>query len=195
MGIALVVAMSREGVIGREGQLPWRLPRDLKRFREVTWGKPIVMGRKTFESLGRPLPGRTNIVLTRQPDYKAEGALVSNTSEAALKAAELAPGGSEIMVIGGADLFRLFLPQAELLHLTLVEAPVQGDTHFPGDPLQSGEWEVIHQEPWPPDDRNLLAATYFILRRRGSARPPRSEDAEAAVIRDATDPLPEPRPG
>ncbi|PKM30768.1 MAG: diacylglycerol kinase [Gammaproteobacteria bacterium HGW-Gammaproteobacteria-11] len=139
--IALIAAMGRNRVIGRDNQLPWHLPEDLKYFRSMTWGKPIVMGRKTFDSLGRPLPGRTNIVISNQSGLRIPGASVQPDIDAALdQAATQAAldGVDEIMVIGGETLYRQMLARADRLYLTLVDAEPQGDAWFP----------VIHAEDW-----------------------------------------------
>lgn len=165
MRISLVVAMSRQTVIGKDGQLPWHLPRDLKRFREVTWGKPIVMGRKTHESIGRPLPGRPNLILTRQADFTAQGCRIVHSPSEAVDAAS-ALGATELMVIGGRQVYEAFLPACRAVHLTLVEGVFDGDTLFPVDLLASPDWEVDFEEPWPADARNPFDATYSILRRR-----------------------------
>ena len=123
-----IVAVADTGVIGRNNALPWHLPEDLKRFKRLTMGKPIVMGRKTFESIGKPLPGRQNIVLTREPNYRRDGITVVHDADAALRAAGAA---AEIMVIGGAELFRLFLPRAGRIHLTRVHGNIEGDVMWP----------------------------------------------------------------
>ena len=115
--ITLIVAVADSGVIGRDNALPWHLPEDLKRCKRVTMGKPIVMGRKTFESIGKPLPGRQNIVLTREPNYRRDGVTVVHSVESALAAAGAA---AEVMVIGGSDVFRLFLPRARRTTRTIV---------------------------------------------------------------------------
>ena len=129
MILSLVVAMSENRVIGRDGDLPWRLPNDLKHFKQVTMGKPIIMGRKTWGSLYvKPLPGRRNIVITRNAGYEAEGAETSDSLESALT---LVAGESEVMVIGGAELFATALDTATRLHLTEVHAEIEGDTYFP----------------------------------------------------------------
>jgi dihydrofolate reductase len=129
MILSLVVAMSENKVIGRDGDLPWRLPNDLKHFKQVTMGKPIIMGRKTWESLYvKPLPGRRNIVVTRNAGYEAERAETSDSLESALT---LVAGESEVMVIGGAELFATALDTATRLHLTEVHAEIEGDTYFP----------------------------------------------------------------
>jgi dihydrofolate reductase len=168
MLISLVVAMSRQGVIGKDGQLPWHLPRDLKRFREVTWGKPIVMGRKTHQSIGRPLPGRSNLILTHQADYTAEGCrIVHSVSEAIDVATALA--ATELMVIGGRQVYDAFLPTCRAIHLTLVEGTFDGDTFFPIDLLASPDWAAVREEAWPADARNPFDATYRVLHRRGRA--------------------------
>jgi dihydrofolate reductase len=132
--LSIIVATAENGVIGRDNALPWRLSGDLKRFKEITMGKPIIMGRKTFESIGRPLPGRTNIVLSRDPAFRLAGAEVvgdfSSAKNAALEAAHRAEM-SEIMVIGGAGVYQLALPHADRIYLTAVHAEISGDAVFP----------------------------------------------------------------
>jgi dihydrofolate reductase len=167
--IAIVVAMSRDGLIGRAGGLPWRLPRDLKHFRQLTWGKPIIMGRRTHESLGRPLPGRVNIVLTHQADFRAAECLIAHDADEALALAA-GTGSPEAMVIGGSAVYRTFLPHCESIHLTLVQGSFEGDVHFPTNPLASADWQVVHSEEWPADERNPHRATYMVLRRSGCDR-------------------------
>ena len=134
MKLALVAAVADNGIIGRNNALPWRLADDLKYFKRITLGKPILMGRKTWESIGRPLPGRSNIVITRQAQYQAEGARVVDSLDAALQLAEsiaLIDGADEVMVIGGAEIYALALPRANRLYLTEVHATVAGDAQFP----------------------------------------------------------------
>ena len=126
--ITLIVAVADNGVIGRDNALPWHLPEDLKRFKRLTMGKPIVMGRKTFESIGKPLPGRQNIVVTRDANYRRDGVTVVHDVDAAVRAAGEA---AEIMIIGGAELFRLFLPRATRIHLTRVHGDIAGDVMWP----------------------------------------------------------------
>jgi dihydrofolate reductase len=139
--ISLVYAVSRNGVIGKDGGLPWRIPSDLKHFKEVTMGKPIIMGRKTWESLPRkPLPGRANIVISRRPGFVAEGAMVAHDVEAALQVAG-AGGADEICVIGGADVFKALWPSAQRIYLTLVLAEVDGDTFMPQ--ISPEEWSEV----------------------------------------------------
>ena len=143
--IVFYVARADNGVIGRDGGLPWRLPEDLKRFKRMTMGKPMVMGRKTFESFPSPLPGRRHIVLTRDPAWRAKGAEVVSSVEEAIAAAG---DGEEIAVIGGAEIFALFMDRAARIELTEVHRSVEGDTKMP--PLGSG-WRVDHREMGGPD--------------------------------------------
>jgi dihydrofolate reductase len=159
----MVVAMSRNGVIGYQGGLPWKLPRDLKHFRQLTWGKPIIMGRKTYQSLGRPLPGRTNIVLSRDFEGSCPGCLVARDRAGALELAA-ATGGSEAMIIGGGQVYETFLPLGPSIHLTLVEGSFPGDVYFPAQLLQSPDWQIVHQERWAADERNPYDALYLVLR-------------------------------
>jgi dihydrofolate reductase len=133
--ITLVVARARNGVIGRDGALPWRLPADLKRFKEVTMGTPMIMGRRTFESLPGLLPGRRHIVMTRDPDWRAEGAVVARSIEEALAAA----AADYVSVIGGADIFALFEPLAHAVELTAIDADYLGDTVLP--PFDPARWQ------------------------------------------------------
>ncbi|MBO6784027.1 MAG: type 3 dihydrofolate reductase [Alphaproteobacteria bacterium] len=144
--LTLIVAVADNGVIGRDGGLPWRLPGDLAHFKATTMGKPIVMGRKTWESLGRPLPGRDNIVVTRDPAYVADGAAVAADLDAALAAAGDA---GEVMIIGGAEIYALALPRADRIHLTRVHASPEGDTHFPD--LDLDRWREVAREDHDAD--------------------------------------------
>ncbi len=144
--ITLVVARAENGVIGRDGKLPWHLSGDLKHFKAVTMGKPMVMGRKTFESLPGLLPGRRHIVLTRDPAWRAEGAEVVHDVAAAVAIADSA----EIAVIGGADIFRLFLPLADRVELTEVHARPEGDTSIP--PFNPAHWRPLGREAHPAQD-------------------------------------------
>lgn len=159
--IALVVAMARSGVIGRDGALPWHLPDDLRRFKALTLGKPILMGRRTWESIGRPLPGRTNLVLTRDPAFRAEGATAVASLEAALAAAA---GQEELMVIGGAQVYALAAPLASRVHLTAVDAEVSGDTRLP--PFDPREWREAAREHHAADARHAYAMDFITLERR-----------------------------
>ena len=145
--VTLIVARARNGVIGRGGKLPWHIPADLKRFKELTMGSVMVMGRKTFESLPGILPGRRHVVMTRDRNWRAEGAEVAHSVEEALDLA----GGERISVIGGADIFAMFLPLADRVELTEVLEDVAGDT-FIADPRQSDDWRETFREDHPAAD-------------------------------------------
>jgi dihydrofolate reductase len=160
-GITLIVAVADSGVIGRDNTLPWHLPDDLKRFKRLTMGKPMVMGRKTFESIGKPLPGRQNIVVTRDANYRREGITVVHDLDAAVRAAGGAP---EIMIIGGAELFRLSLPRAGRIHLTRVHGDIAGDVMWPA--LDSREWHVVESERHDADERHAYAMTFELWEKR-----------------------------
>jgi dihydrofolate reductase len=159
--ITLIVAVADNGVIGRGNELPWRLPEDLRRFKRITMGKPIVMGRKTFESIGKPLPGRQNIVVTRDANYRREGVTVVHDAEGALLAAGAA---EEIMIIGGSELFRLFLPRATRAHVTRVHGDVAGDVYWPA--LNDQEWRVVGREDFAADERHAYSMTFESWQRR-----------------------------
>jgi dihydrofolate reductase len=164
--VSIVVATDDRGGIGFEGRLPWHLPNDLKRFKALTLGKPIVMGRRTFESIGRALPGRRNIVISRQAGREIDGCLVVPSLEAALAAAGDA---EETCVIGGAEIYRLAMPRAEVVHLTRVHATIDADTFFPV--LESADWEEVAREDHPADDRHAHPYSFVTLQRtrRGPA--------------------------
>jgi len=160
MRVSLIAALAENRVIGRDNQLPWRISADLKHFKALTMGKPIVMGRKTWESIGRPLPGRKNIVVTRDTAYQAEGCQVVHSIEHALDAAGEA---DEVMIIGGAGLYRQTLGRADRLYLTQVKAEVEGDTWFPEiDPQQ---WHEVACESHPADENNEHDYDFVILER------------------------------
>jgi dihydrofolate reductase len=158
---SLVVAVAENGVIGRDNRLPWRLPDDLAYFKRVTMGHPIVMGRRTYESIGKPLPGRENIVVTHQRDYRAPGCTVVHSLEEAWNAAN---GAQEVSVIGGTAIFRDTLPVADRIHLTEVHANVEGDTFFPAfDRTQWRETEIARHEA---DARHSYPFRIVVLDRR-----------------------------
>jgi dihydrofolate reductase len=170
--LALIAAVAENRVIGRGDQLPWRLSTDLKRFKAVTWGKPVIMGRKTFHSIGRPLPGRTSIVLSRDPAFAAEGVEVARDLDEALDRAERAARAmraSEIMVAGGAQLYGETLDLADRLYLTTVHASPEGDALFPE--VAEDEWRVIHSERLRASDRDEFATTYRVLDRLDEGEP------------------------
>ena len=169
MIVSAIAAVGNNGIIGREGRLPWHLPDDLKRFRAVTWGKPIIMGRKTHESLGRALPGRTNIVLTRRLAYQASGCTVVDSPGAALTQAR-SIGADEVLVIGGSEVFRQFMPLCEKVYLTIVDGEFEGDVFFPMTLVDSPDWEVVHEGDFPADARNSFASRYRVLVRWKAGR-------------------------
>lgn len=149
--IAMIAAMDRNGVIGVDNQLPWYLPEDLKFFKRMTQAKPLVMGRKTYQSIGRPLPGRLNIVVTRDPDFQAEGVRVCHDLAAALTLADqqaTIDGVEEIMVMGGAEIYAQALPFASRLYLTEVDIEVEGDARFPA--IDPNAWEEVQRVPGTP---------------------------------------------
>lgn len=129
--LSIIAAMSENRVIGNENKLVWNIPEELKRFRELTSGHPIIMGRKTHESIGRVLPNRTNIIITRDKDYKVEGAIIVHSLEEAIELARAQPGSDEIFVIGGGQIYQQAIPLADRIYLTVVEGNYQGDTFFP----------------------------------------------------------------
>lgn len=143
--VELIVAMARGGAIGRGNALPWRLPDDLKRFKALTSGHAVVMGRKTWDSIGRPLPGRTNVVITRDPGWSAQGAVRVSDLDAAITAAEASHPGRTVMVIGGAQVYALALPRTSLLHVTEIELDVpDADAFFPAFDREA--WDLRHEE-------------------------------------------------
>lgn len=147
MKCSLIVAMAKNQTIGINNTLPWHLPNDLKYFKQVTMSKPIIMGRKTYESIGRPLPGRTNIVITRQPDYQSDGIVVVNSLQQALDKAEdisFVHGHEEVMVIGGAEIYQQALLKADRLYITHVHENIEGDAFFPE--LNWNDWQEFKRE-------------------------------------------------
>jgi dihydrofolate reductase len=162
--LELVVAVAENDVIGRGNQLPWHLPADLRHFKLLTLGKPVLMGRKTYESIGKALPGRTNIVLSRSPEFAPRDCLVVSTLEQARAAA----GVQALMVIGGAEIYRQCLPYASRIHLTLIHARIEGDTTFAA--WRGGEWDSSCCERHEADDKNAYAFSFITLDRLGSAR-------------------------
>ena len=165
--IALVAAVAENGVIGRNGDLPWRIPADLKYFKKVTLGKPIIMGRKTFESIGRPLPDRQNFVVSRDAEFEAKGVTVCSDLDAAMEAAIDAArqaGVSEAAVIGGETLYRATLARADRLYLTRVRARPDGDTWFPEFDLAA--WNECSREPAPEDARADYPCEFVVLERK-----------------------------
>jgi len=166
MNLSLICAMAENGVIGINNNLPWHLSEDLKYFKRTTMGKSIIMGRKTWESIGRPLPGRTNIVVTHNTDYMAEGAKVVTSLEAAIRLAEsisLIDGIDVAFVIGGAALYQAALPLADTIHLTCVHAEVEGDTYFTD--FDVTKWKEVEREEFRADESNPYDYSICVLKR------------------------------
>ncbi len=161
MKLSIIVAMDRNGVIGNEADLPWHISDDLKKFKQVTMGKPIVMGRKTHESIGRPLPGRENIILTRDDNYTSAGCTVLNSVDAILKHCH---DVDEVMITGGAEIYRLFLDKTDRIYLTEVDAEVDGDTCFPE--LDRSVWQQSAREDFKADEKNEYDFSFLILDRK-----------------------------
>jgi dihydrofolate reductase len=158
--VSLIVAMARNRVIGVDNKIPWHLPNELQLFKRLTMGHHIIMGRRTHESIGRLLPGRTSVIVTRQPDYTVPGAIVTHSVRAALDACG---GDEECFVIGGADLFREMLPIADRLYLTIVGAEPAGDTYMPE--FDGNEWREVSSESFSPDEKHAYPYTFSVYDR------------------------------
>lgn len=163
--LTIIAAMGRNREIGLEGRMPWHLPAELQHFKSVTMGKPIVMGRKTWEAIGRPLPGRQNIIVTRSIDYPAKGAQCVNSLEGALEIAE----GAEVMLIGGGELYCLALPMASRMILTIIDCSPAADTWFPE--WQSEDWQLMDSKCFAAEESNPLAYEIRVLERIRTAGP------------------------
>lgn len=158
--ISMILAMSRNRVIGKDNKIPWRLPAEQAYFKQTTMGHPVIMGRKTYESIGKPLVGRTNIVVTRDRSYKAEGCLVAHSPEEALAlAGELSP-----FIIGGSELYERYLPMADRLYVTVVDEHFDGDAFFPK--IDERDWRLVSSEPGIQDDKNKHPYTFYVYERR-----------------------------
>lgn len=160
MRLSIIVAMSRNRVIGRDGGLPWKLSADLQRFKKLTMGHPIIMGRKTFDSIGRILPGRTSIVISRQPSYHLDGALTARSLQEAIQAAGNA---DEVFVIGGGEVYSQALPLADRLYVTAVQTDSQGDTFFPE--LDGTQWRLVEETTHPADAKNSFPLRFLVFDR------------------------------
>lgn len=158
MKLSIIVAMNQKGVIGVNNKLPWHLSSDLKNFKAVTMGKPVIMGRKTWESIGKPLPGRDNIIITRNPDYSADGCVVCHSLEEALQRYAAVP---EVVIIGGHDIFKDALEQVDRIYLTQVHADVMGDTWFPE--FDRTEWQQVERKEFKADDKNEYPFSFVVL--------------------------------
>lgn len=164
--LSLIAAVAENGVIGAGSAMPWRLSSDMKRFKSLTMGKPVIMGRKTFDTIGKPLAGRVNIVVSRRPDFAPEGVLVAPSFDAALVRAEegaRAAADEEIMVIGGGEIYRAAIDLADRLYITHVEASPEGDTRFPA--IDPARWQASGAERVPAGPRDSAATTFVIYER------------------------------
>lgn len=161
--ISFVVAMAHHRVMGKNNAMPWHLPADLKHFKKITTGKPVIMGRKTFESIGKALPNRRNIVITRNAEYIAPGCDVVDSLQSALA---LVSDQDEICIIGGAQIFQEALPMADRLYLTFIDLEVDGDTFFPA--WNPAEWKEVSREVFSPDSNNAYALEFVVLDRNQS---------------------------
>lgn len=160
MTLSLIIAMDEKGLIGANGKLPWHLPEDLKRFKEITMGHPIIMGRKTFESIGKVLPGRDNIVVTRNKEWSHEGVATLHSMEAALAYVK---ANDEAFIIGGAELFKAAIKNIEKIYLTEIHEAFEGDVYLPE--LDLHNWKTIHSEEFPKDENTPYAYRFRILKR------------------------------
>jgi dihydrofolate reductase len=158
--VSLIVAMGKNRVIGANGAIPWRLPNELQLFKRVTMGHHIIMGRKTWESIGRLLPGRTSVIVTRQKNYAVAGAVVASSLEAALAACK---NDSEVFVIGGGQLYQLALPLAQRIYLTTVDVEPAGDTHMPE--FNAAEWREVSSESFASDEKHAYAYRFSVRER------------------------------
>ncbi|XQF92584.1 type 3 dihydrofolate reductase [Pseudoalteromonas espejiana] len=159
MIISMIAAMANNRVIGLDNNMPWHLPADLQHFKKVTTGKPVIMGRKTFESIGRPLPGRRNIIITRNENYSVSGIETVTTPEAAL---DLVNEVEEVMIIGGGNIYQQFLPLATRLYLTFIDLAVEGDTQFP-DYQAEANWQIVDEQQNKPDEKNQYSYKFVTL--------------------------------
>lgn len=158
--LSLIWAMDNNRLIGRDNALPWKLPADMAWFKKSTMGKPILMGRKTYESIGRPLPGRTNLILTRQQGLTLEGCSVIHSVDEVLT---MVPDADEIMVMGGAEIYALLLPQADRLYITEIDGSFEGDAWFPD--FDRSHWQEISRENHLPDDKNRYPYAFITMER------------------------------
>ena len=163
MIISLIVAMDEQRGIGLDGRLPWHLPADLKRFKSLTMGHHLIMGRKTFESIGSPLPGRTMVIVTRNPNYQPDGCMVARSLDTAIEFARMGLD-NEAFIIGGGDLFEQSIDLADRIYLSLVHATLPADVYFPE--ISSGDWKESRSEYVPADENSLYAFTFKLLERR-----------------------------
>jgi len=164
MKISIIAAMGGNRAIGFQGKIPWHLPADFKHFKELTMGHPIIEGSKTFESIGKALPGRTNIVIARGMDYKAQGCLIAHSFEEALALATQSEGADEAFVCGGGQIYKLVLPKADVLYLTKVKGEFEGDTFFPE--FNENEWRIVSEEKYEKDEKNAFDYAFCVYERK-----------------------------
>ncbi|NDK55892.1 dihydrofolate reductase [Pontibacter fetidus] len=160
--IAIVVAVAENNVIGKDNQLIWHLPADLRFFKNLTMGHPIIMGRKTYESIGKPLPGRTTVIITRQQDFEAPGCIVVNSIDEAITEAQTID--QDVYIIGGAEIYKQALARTDTIYLTRVHYRFEGDTFFPE--IKENDWEVIYEEKHEPDEKNKYSYSFITLKRK-----------------------------
>ncbi len=158
--ISMIWAMGRNNALGCKNRMPWYLPADFAYFKRVTMGQPVIMGRKTFESLGKPLPGRTNIIITRNKDYSPEGCIVVDSVEGAKELTE----NKNAFIIGGAEIYKAFLPIADKLYITEIDHDFEADTFFPE--IDYSKWKLVSSEPGVRDDRNLYDYKFLVFERK-----------------------------
>ncbi len=166
MTLSIIVAMSTNNVIGRGNKLPWHMPADLKHFKALTMGHHLLMGRKTFLEVGKPLPGRINVVITRDPHFAAEGVAISRSIDEAISKAEAA-GDREIFVAGGGEIFRQTIHRADKMYLTRIHAEIEGDTFFP-EFDDVNEWKLVDTEHFEADEKNAYPFSFLMYERVGS---------------------------
>ena len=191
MIVSAIAAMGRTGVIGDGIKMPWHLPRDLRRFRDSTMGKPVIMGRRTLESLRGPLPGRLNIALSRSATYRAEGFRIARSIEDAIKIAEEQGGDhGEVMIIGGGVVYRDTFPLWDRLLLTVVAGEFPGGTSFPLDQAKEGRWRLVSQEYCAPDGKNAHPHWFLSLERGGGSQPRSSSNFRSLCLAQRSNPGP-----
>jgi len=161
--ISFIVAAAENNVIGKDNQLPWHLPNDMKYFKNQTWGMTVIMGRKSLESLGKPLQGRKNIVVTRNKDWKREGAEVAHSIDEAIELAKKT-GANEIFIIGGAEIFKAAMPVADRIYLTRIHHKFEGDAYFPE--VEESQWQLVQSRFCNADDKNQYPHTFQVWERK-----------------------------
>lgn len=164
MSLSIIAAVDKNQLIGNRGEIPWKLPADLKYFKETTMGAPVIMGRKTFESIGFPLPGRKNIIMTKNKNYTAEGCKVVHSKREVLN--DFLEKDKEAFIIGGAEIYRIFLPYSKKLYLTIIEHEFSGDTYFPE--IDWENWKKISEKKGTTDSKNPYSYSYHVYRRKNT---------------------------